>query len=194
MQSKRPVFSSRVSQRFRNHDAGLVRDLVPSASTSGGQAAAGPAALSKEALPYYSDPLPRVATLAVRVHPSEGDFREICPMDPRRSRPSSSPVRVRQESPTLAEAVAAAQALTPDLEQQVDITAGLMGVTPDEARPFVLEASPLNLQRPAAPQRGYTGTDVSRRSAGPVVVVERRSRVAGHEGRSGRSLARPWGR
>jgi hypothetical protein len=38
----------------------------------------------------------------------------------------------------VAEAVAAAQALTPNLEQQVDITAGLMGLPPDEARPFVL--------------------------------------------------------
>ena len=93
-------------------------------------------------------------------------------MDPRRSRPSSSPVRVRQEPPTLAEAVAAAQALTPDLEQQVDITAGLMGLTPDEARPFVLEAPPLNLPRSAAPQRGYAGAAGGRRSAGPVVVVD----------------------
>jgi len=39
----------------------------------------------------------------------------------RKSRPSSSPVRLRQEPATVAEAVAAAQALTPDLEQQVDI-------------------------------------------------------------------------
>ena len=59
----------------------------------------------------------------------------------------------------MAEAVAAAQALTPDLEQQVEITAGLMGLTPDEARPFVLAAPPLNLQRSAAPPRGYTGTE-----------------------------------
>ena len=107
-------------------------------------------------------------------------------MDPKRSSPSSSPVRVCQEPPTVAEAVAAAQALTPDLEQQVDITAGLMGLTPDEARPFVLEAPPLNLQPPAAPPRGYTGTDVRRRAAGPVVVVERRSRLVGHNLRSGR--------
>ena len=68
-------------------------------------------------------------------------------MDPKRSRPSSSPVRVRQEPATVAEAVAAAQALTPDLEQQVEITAGLMGLTPDEARPFVLATPPLDLQR-----------------------------------------------
>jgi hypothetical protein len=93
----------------------------------------------------------------------------------------------------VAEAVAAAQALTPDLEQQVDITAGLMGLTPDEARPFVLAATPLTLQRPAAPPRGYAGAEGGRRSAGPVVVVERRSRLAGQEWRSGRPLARPRG-
>src|SRR5947208_13091301 len=119
--------------------------------------------------------------LAVWVHPSEGDLREICPMYPKRSRPSSPPVRVRQEPATVAEAVAAAQALTPDREQQVEITAGLIGLTPDEVRPFVLEAPPLSLQRSAAPHRGYTGADVGRRSAGPVAVVERRSRLAGHD-------------
>ena len=55
----------------------------------------------------------------------------------KRSRLSLSPVRVRHEPPTVAEAVVAAQALTPDLEQQVEITAGLIGLTPDEVRPFV---------------------------------------------------------
>ena len=83
----------------------------------------------------------------------------------------------------------AAQALTPDLEQQLEITAGLIGLTPDEVRPFVLEASPLSLQRTEAPQRGYTGMDVGRRPPGPV-VVERRSRLAGHDLRSGRPLVR----
>ena len=107
-------------------------------------------------------------------------------MHMRKSRPSSSPVRVRQEPATVAEAVVAAQALTPDLEQQVEITAGLIGLTPDEVRPFVLEAPPRSLQRSAAPQRGYTGMDVGRRTAGPVVVVERRSRLVGHNLRSGR--------
>jgi hypothetical protein len=113
-------------------------------------------------------------------------------MHTKRSRFLPSPVRVRQEPPTVAEAVAAAQALTPDLEQQVDITAGLMGLTPDEARPFVLAAPPLNPQR-SATQGGYAGAEGGRRSAGPVVVVERRSRLAGQEGRSGRPLARPRG-
>src|SRR3954449_2724054 len=106
----------------------------------------------------------------------------------KKSRPSSSPVRVRQEPATVAEAVVAAQALTPALEQQVEITAGLIGLTPDEDRPFVLEAPPPSRQRSAAPQRGYTGMDVGRRSAGSVVVVERRSRLAGQDLRSGRPL------
>ena len=107
----------------------------------------------------------------------------------KRSRLSLSPVRVRHEPPTVAEAVVAAQALTPDLEQQVEITAGLIGRTPGEVRPFVLEAPPLSLQRTEAPQRGYTGMDVGRRPPGPV-VVERRSRLAGHDLRSGRPLVR----
>ena len=111
-------------------------------------------------------------------------------MHKKRSRFSPSPVRVRQEPPTVAEAVVAAQTLTPDLEQQVEITAGLMGLTLDEARPFVLEAPPLTPQRSAAPQRGYAGMDVGRRSAGSVVIVERRSRVAGGERRLGRSPVR----
>src|SRR5215207_2452173 len=111
-------------------------------------------------------------------------------MHKKRRRAVPSPVRVRQEPPTVAEAVAAAQALTPDLEQQVSITAGLMGLTPDEARPFVREAPPPSLPRSAAPLRGYSGVEVGRRSAGPVVVVERRSRPAGTEPR----WARPYGR
>src|SRR5215217_9353184 len=105
-------------------------------------------------------------------------------MHTKRDHAAPPPVRVRQEPPTVAEAVVAAQALTPDLEQQVEITAGLIGLTPDEVRPFVLEAPPRSLQRSAAPQRGYTGMDVGRRTAGPVVVVERRSRLAGHDLRS----------
>ena len=128
--------------------------------------------------------------LAATVRPSEAGFRESCPMPTKRSRATPSPVRVRHEPPTVAEAVAAAQALTPNLAQQVEITAGLMGLTPDEARPFVLEAPPLSLPRSAAPLRGYSGTTVGRRSAGHVVVVERRSRLAGHELRSVRPLIR----
>ena len=64
-----------------------------------------------------------------------------------------------------------------------------MGLTPDEARPFVVGAPPLNLPRSATPQRGYAGAVGGRRLAGPVVVVERRSRLAGHELRSGAMIS-----
>src|SRR4051794_23101221 len=114
-------------------------------------------------------------------------------MHKKRSRLSQSPVRVRQEPPTVAEAVAAAQALTPDREQQVDITAGLIGLTPEEARPFVLEAPPLTLPRSAAPQRGYAGAAGGRCSAGPGGVFGRRSRVGGPELWSGGAPVRPRG-
>ena len=63
----------------------------------------------------------------------------------------------------MAEAVAAAQALTPDLEQQVDITAGLMSLTPEEARSFVLDTPPLNLPRSSS-------TRSSPRSRSPKVM------------------------
>lgn len=47
------------------------------------------------------------------------------------------PPRVRKEPPTLAEAVEAARGLTDDLGAQVEIAAGLMGVSEDEVRPLV---------------------------------------------------------
>ena len=74
----------------------------------------------------------------------------------KRSRLSLSPVRVRHEPPTVAEAGVAAQALTPDLEQQVEITAGLIGLAPGEVRPFVLEAISAGCprQRESHPGRG----------------------------------------
>lgn len=65
--------------------------------------------------------------------------REVAPK--RRTGPLP-PVRVRRDPPTLEEAVFAAQGLSDDLDQQVEIAAGLMGVTEDEARPFVAAARP----------------------------------------------------
>lgn len=47
------------------------------------------------------------------------------------------PPRVRREPPTIVEAIAAAQGLTTDLQEQVEIAAGLMGVTEDEVRPHL---------------------------------------------------------
>jgi hypothetical protein len=51
-----------------------------------------------------------------------------------RARKLSEPLRVRHEPPTIEEAVRAAQTLTSNLEQQVEIAAGLMGMAHDEVR------------------------------------------------------------
>jgi hypothetical protein len=76
------------------------------------------------------------------------------------------PVRVRRDPPTLEEAVFAAQGLSDDLEQQAEIAAGLMGVTADEARPFVAAARP----KPHAAEGRLHGAAGAPR----VVVLKRR--------------------
>jgi hypothetical protein len=84
------------------------------------------------------------------------------------------PLRVRREPPTVEEAVFAAQALTEDLEQQVEVAAGLIGLPVDDVRPHVLSAPPPP-REPAKPvERAGNGV---RRSAPTVVVVQRRSRA-----------------
>ena len=76
--------------------------------------------------------------------------------------------RVRHEPPTIEEAVRAAQSLTSDLEQQVAIAAGLMGMAHDEVRGHVHK-------QPAEPMASGLA---SGRMRG--VVVERRApRVIG---------------
>jgi len=59
-----------------------------------------------------------------------------------RSKPPkfSGPPRVRHELPTIEEAIAAAQDLAADPEQQVAIVAGLMGVPEDQVRSQVLSS------------------------------------------------------
>jgi hypothetical protein len=49
----------------------------------------------------------------------------------------SEPLRARHEPPTIDEAVRAAQTLTSNLEQQVEIAAGLMGMAHDEVKEHV---------------------------------------------------------
>ena len=62
----------------------------------------------------------------------------------------SGPPRVRHEPPTIEEAIAAAQDLAADPEQQVVIAAGLMGMLEDQVRSQVLSAaSKRALSRPA---------------------------------------------
>ena len=82
----------------------------------------------------------------------------------------SGPPRVRYEPPTVEEAVAAAQDLAADPEQQVTIAAGLMGIFEDQVRSQVLSAVPKRaFSRPAR--------DWAQPTRSPQVVVVRRRRV-----------------
>ncbi|WP_238257634.1 hypothetical protein [Methylobacterium gnaphalii] len=107
------------------------------------------------------------------------------------------PIRVRKEPPTIVEAVAAAQDLADDLEQQVEIAAGLIGLTSDEVRPHVLAAAKERQERPRGRvvERGFDRVSDRITSPGSLsrsprtVVVERRTRPAVViERRSGRPL------
>ncbi|GJD59346.1 hypothetical protein MTDSW087_01298 [Methylobacterium dankookense] len=92
------------------------------------------------------------------------------------------PIRVRREPPTVTEAVAAAQDLADDIEQQVEIACGLIGLPADEVRPHVLaaarkkpERAPERIMSHAGPSRAPRTVIVERRTRAPV-VVERRGR------------------
>lgn len=69
--------------------------------------------------------------------------------------------RVRQEEPTLSEAIAAARDLSDEVDAQVEIAAALMGLPEDQVRAALLRqahaprevANPVAFSRPAAPQR-----------------------------------------
>ncbi len=75
--------------------------------------------------------------------------------------------RVRRDLPTVEEAVLAAQGLTEEIAEQVDIVASLMDVPPDEARGAVLRFA----------QRKDVNRTTITSSAGTLrtVVVERRT-------------------
>jgi hypothetical protein len=75
--------------------------------------------------------------------------------------------RVRRDPPTVEEAVLAAQGLTDDLKEQIEIVASLMEVPPDEARGVVLRMG----QR-----RDVNHVTITGRVGAPrAVVVERRN-------------------
>ncbi|MEH3147768.1 MAG: hypothetical protein PGN34_21045 [Methylobacterium frigidaeris] len=100
------------------------------------------------------------------------------PVDKQRALP---PIRVRKEPPTVAEAVVAAQDLSDDLEQQVEIAAGLIGLPPEEVRPHVLQAArPKSARAPeriissGSGLRGPRTVVVERKVGRP--IVERRTR------------------
>ncbi len=85
--------------------------------------------------------------------------------------------RVRRDPPTIEEAVVAAQGLTEDAKEQVEIVASLMEVSVEEARRFVLRMG----QRKDVNRVTVTG----RVGAPRAVVVERRtSRFASVQRRS----------
>jgi len=75
--------------------------------------------------------------------------------------------RVRRDPPTIEEAVVAAQGLTDDLKEQMEIVASLMEITPDQARSVVLRMG----QRKEINRVTVTG----RIGAPRAVVVERRT-------------------
>jgi hypothetical protein len=75
--------------------------------------------------------------------------------------------RVRRDPPTIEEAVVAAQGLTGELKEQIEIVASLMEITTDEARGVVLRMG----QRKEVNRVTVTG----RVGAPRAVVVERRT-------------------
>lgn len=96
------------------------------------------------------------------------------------------PRRVRRDPPTVEEAVAAARGLTDDVQEQIEIAAALMDLSPDAVKPEVLKAA--NATRKEA---GNTVAFVGRAGAPRTVVVERVSRrpasLAGKTGLGGKS-------
>ena len=91
------------------------------------------------------------------------------------------PRRVKHDPPTLEEAIFAARGLTDDVDQQVEIAAGLMEVSADEVRAA--------LKRSPPPRKQATVAFTSRGGAERSVVVERKTprRVAPRP--AGRSFA-----
>jgi hypothetical protein len=77
--------------------------------------------------------------------------------------------RVRHDPPTLDEAVAAAQGLSDELNEQIEIAAGLMDLPVELVRAEVLKsASPRHAARVV--------TATGREGAGRTVIVERKTR------------------
>jgi hypothetical protein len=76
--------------------------------------------------------------------------------------------RVREEKPTLAEAIVAAQGLTDDIDEQADIAASLMGLPRDEVRAKLAKLAPP--RKDAVKSVVFTGSA----SAPRTIVVERK--------------------
>ena len=75
--------------------------------------------------------------------------------------------RVRNDAPTLEEAITAAQGLSDDIEAQVEIATSLIGLPRDEVRAALLKAGPL--REVSLDAIAFAGSD-----AEPRAVVTRR--------------------
>jgi hypothetical protein len=80
------------------------------------------------------------------------------------------PRRVRDEAPTLAEAIAAAQGMSDELDQQAEIAAALMGLPADQVRAELLKTAPP--RKNAIKSVAFVGPATSPRT----IVVERKPR------------------
>lgn len=76
------------------------------------------------------------------------------------------PRRVRHDPPTLEEAIFAARGLSDDVQEQVEIAAGLMEVSPDEVRVALAKTPP--------PRKQVSVAFTNRGGAERSVVVERK--------------------
>jgi hypothetical protein len=74
--------------------------------------------------------------------------------------------RVRHDPPVIAEAIAAAQGLSDDLDEQAEIAASLMGVPVEEAAAEIRKVS--------TRRKPITLTSTDRKGMARAVVVERR--------------------
>ncbi len=79
------------------------------------------------------------------------------------------PRRVRQEAPTLDEAIVAAQGLTDELDEQAEIAASLMGLPRDQVRAELLKLAPAR-KKDTLKSVVFTGPA----SAPRTIVVERK--------------------
>ena len=79
------------------------------------------------------------------------------------------PRRVRQEAPTLDEAIVAAQGLTDELDEQADIAASLMGLPRDQVRAELVKLAPAR-KKDTLKSVVFTGPA----SAPRTIVVERK--------------------
>lgn len=76
--------------------------------------------------------------------------------------------RVREEKPTLAEAITAAQGITDEIDQQADIAASLMGMSVDDVRAELIKLAPP--RKDTQKSVVFTGSSAAPRT----IVVERK--------------------